>query len=128
MSEPYAQILIDADNYGAVRKIEDFVQAIGHDSGLTIRTGSRYVPRHEYEALQAQLDEANEKLRWRIWPDEKPSTEQFVLIKESVYQYVCDDFGGEAWQEVDCGNIYDCEDGDLWLPIPTSESGTGEVG
>jgi len=71
--------------------------------------------------IMGQLDEAKDKLRWRKWPDEKPKESQLVLIEESVYQYVCDDFGGEAWQEADCGEIYDCEGGDLWLPIPDTQ-------
>jgi hypothetical protein len=73
----------------------------------------------ELAALTAQLAEANEKLRWRTWPEEAPTKDGMYLAKgdrgiESEYY---DHSKGEGWQVFH----YDYGSTIPWLPIPASE-------
>lgn len=73
------------------------------------------------ETLNRQLDEANGKLRWRKWPDEKPMGEGW---------YLCDVDGGQhttlfyypktgAWHLDGLRELPKTSRLNSWLPIPS---------
>jgi hypothetical protein len=68
-----------------------------------------------YKELETQLAGANEKLRWRTWPDEEPEISQLIIMYEERFVYL----GGGQIQSSD-GDLYMCDSGDEWLPLPTS--------
>ena len=76
----------------------------------------------ECDELKTKLEKANEKLRWRKWPDERPEDEASVIFDGGVFEYMerSVDSEGDMWGD-EYGNAYDCEAGDLWLPIPNAE-------
>jgi hypothetical protein len=65
--------------------------------------------------LNIKLKEANKKLRWRKWPDEEPEISQLIIMYEERFLYL-----GDGQIQSSDGDLYMCDSGDEWLPLPTS--------
>ena len=67
-----------------------------------------------FAELKQQLDEANDKLRWRKWPDESPTKDGMYLAKgdRGIGSEYYDHSKGGGWQ------VFDDEYGAVvpWLP------------
>lgn len=67
-----------------------------------------------------QIDQLNEELRWRKFPDEKPSEEMegmdFIVSNGFFHREICE-WRGYWNNDPFCGDRF-CEDVKFWCPLP----------